>query len=463
MGTILGDGTIQELRESIGGEVITPADPGYDEARAVWNGMVDKRPALIVRCSGVADVLAAVQFARSQDLEIAVRGGGHSLPGFSTTDGGIVVDLSPMKGIRVDPEGQRVVAQAGVTWREMDHETQAFGLAVTGGLISSTGIAGFTLGGGIGWLMRKHGLTCDNVLRFELVTADGIAVAVDADHQPELFWALRGGGGNFGVVTAFEYALHDVTTVFGGIVIHPAERARELLSFWDRFVEDTPDELATVAAFLSAPAAPFIPEHLQGRSVVAIVGCFAGDLAAGERAIQPLRRFGPPDVDLFGPMPYVAVQSMLDAGAPAGIRAYWKSGDLHHLGEGQIETIVAHARAAASPLTQIHLHQMGGAVARVAPGATAFGHRQARYVLNIVAGWTDRQDDVANVRWARDFWTAIAPDTDGAYVNFLGADDDGRLGAAYDAATISRLRAVKAAWDPDNVFRLNVNIPPKVG
>jgi hypothetical protein len=247
------------------------------------------------------------------------------------------------------------------------------------------------------------------------------------------------------------------------LVLLAAERAPELLAFWDRFVQDTPDELTTVAAFITAPHAPFVPERLQGRAVVAIVGCFTGDLAAGERAIRPLRRFGPPDVDLFQPMPYAALQLMLDAGAPPGIRAHWKSGYLRHLGERQIETIVAHASAAASPLTQVHLHQMGGAVARVAPGATAFGHRDARFVLNIVAGWTDPKDDPANVRWARDFWNAILPETDGAYVNFLASDDDRRLGEAYDPAILLRLRAVKTTWDPDNVFRLNVNIPPMEG
>lgn len=461
MGTILGEGTIQELRESIRGVVVTPADEGYDEARAVWNGMIDKRPALIVRCSGVADVLAAVQFARSQDLELAIRGGGHSLPGFSTSDGGMVVDLSPMKGIRVDPDGMRVVAQAGVTWRELDHETQAFGLAVTGGLISSTGIAGFALGGGIGWLMRKHGLTCDNLLAADVVTADGRLVRASEADNSELYWGLRGGGGNFGIVTSFEFRLHRVgPTILAGPIFFPGDQATQILRGFRTVTAGLPDEMTTLVNLTTAPPVPFLPADVHGKKVVAVVGVFAGPPEAGRDFAVGLRSLGTPIADLLGPMPYTTMQSLLDPLFGPGARNFFKSGYLDSLSDEAIETLVRFHGPVISPSSEIHVHHLGGAVARVADDATAFGQRGAPYLLNVVARWTDSTTDAAQIAWARDLFAAIEPmAASGTYVNFMSVGDD-RVVAAYGADKYERLVRLKEAWDPTNAFRLNQNIPP---
>ena len=461
MGTILGDATIQELRDSTRGEVISPADPRYDEARAVWNGMIDKRPALIVRCLGVADVLAAVQFARSQDLELAVRGGGHSLPGFSTSDGGIVVDLSPMKGIRVDPAGQRVIAQGGVTWRELDHETQAFGLAVTGGLISSTGIAGFALGGGVGWLMRKHGLTCDNLVAADLVTADGRLVRASEDENPELYWGLRGGGGNFGIVTSFEFRLHRVgPTIFAGPIFFPGDQATQILRGYREYTANLPDEMTTLMNLTTAPPVPFLPADVHGKKVVAVVGVYAGSPDEGRKLAAPLRQLGTPITDLLGPMPYTMMQSLLDGLFTPGARNYFKAGYLGGLSDEAIDTLVRFHGPSISPSSEIHIHHLGGAVARAPDDATAFGQRGAPYLLNIVARWTDPGTDDAQIAWARDLYAAVEPfSTGGTYVNFLSAGDD-RVAAAYGPDNYERLARLKETWDPTNVFRLNQNIRP---
>ncbi|MEA2674520.1 MAG: hypothetical protein QOI92_1712 [Chloroflexota bacterium] len=462
MGTILGEATIQELRESIRGEVITPADPRYDEARAVWNGMIDKRPALVVRCLGVADVLAAVQFARSQDLELAVRGGGHSLPGFSTSDGGIVVDLSQMKGIRVDPDAQRVVAQGGVTWRELDHETQAFGLAVTGGLISSTGIAGFALGGGIGWLMRKHGLTCDNLVAADLVTADGRLVRASDEENPELYWGLRGGGGNFGIVTSFEFRLHRVgPTVLAGPIFFPGDQATQILRGYREYTATLPDEMTTLVNLTTAPPAPFLPADVHGKKVVAVVGVYAGAPDEARRVAAPLRALGTPITDLLGPMPYTTMQTLLDGLYAPGARNYFKAGYLRGLSDEAIDTLVRFHGPSISPSSEIHIHHLGGALARVPADATAFGQRGAPYLLNVVARWTDPSTDDAQIAWARDLYAAAEPfSTGGTYVNFLSAGDD-RVAAAYGPDNYERLARLKETWDPTNVFRLNQNIRPE--
>lgn len=461
MGTILGEGTIQELRESIRGEVITPADARYDETRAVWNGMIDKRPALIVRCSGVADVLAAVQFARSQDLELAVRGGGHSLPGFSTSDGGMVVDLSPMKGIRVDPDAHLVVAQGGVTWRELDHETQAFGLALTGGLVSSTGIAGFALGGGIGWLMRKHGLTCDNLVAADLVTADGRLVRASERENPELYWGLRGGGGNFGIVTSFEFRLHRVgPTILAGPIFFPGDQATQILRGYREYTANLPDEMTTLVNLTTAPPVPFLPADVHGKKVVAVVGVYAGSPDEGRKLAAPLRQLGTPITDLLGPMPYTMMQSLLDGLFTPGARNYFKAGYLGGLSDEAIDTLVRFHGPSISPSSEIHIHHLGGAVARVPDDATAFGQRGAPYLLNIVARWTDPGTDDAQIAWARDLYAAVEPfSTGGTYVNFLSAGDD-RVAAAYGPDNYERLARLKETWDPTNVFRLNQNIRP---
>ncbi len=442
------------------GELIGPASPAYEIARHVWNGMIDRYPALIARCATAADVAAAVRFGVERGLPIAVRGGGHNVAGNATCDNGLVIDLSLLKRIEVDERARVAHAEAGLVWREFDASTAAAGLATTGGLVSSTGIAGFTLGGGIGWLMRRYGLACDNLVAAELVTADGERIRASEEENQELFWGLRGGGGNFGVVTTFSYRLHPVATVLGGLVLHEAARAAEVLEFFRAFVADAPDELTGLAAFLTAPPAPFVPLDLQGRAVVALVVCYCGDLAEGERVLAPLRRFGPPRADVIGPMPYLALQQMFDAGAPAGLRNYWKSGYVRALDDRAIETIVAHASRARSPLTQVHLHQMGGAVARVADDASAFGHRAAPFTLNIVGTWEEPAADDANLMWVRDFWSAIEPATAGVYVNFLGEEGDERVRAAYPAAVHARLAALKARYDPGNVFHLNQNVRP---
>jgi FAD/FMN-containing dehydrogenase len=458
---VLGEATIEEFRASLRGALVGPGDDGYETARRVWNGMFDKRPRLIARCTGVADVISAVQFARSQNLLVAVRGGGHSFPGLSTCDDGLVIDLSPMKGIRVDPQARTARAQPGVTWGEFDRETAAFGLATTGGLVSTTGIAGFTLGGGIGWLMRPYGLTCDNLISADVVTADGRVVTASATENADLFWALRGGGGNFGIVTSFEYRLHPVSMILGGVLFYPAAQAREVLRNYRQFVETAPDQLTTMAAFLTAPPAPFIPAHLQGTPMVGIVVCYAGPIEEGEAAVRSLRAFGPPAVDVVGPMPYTVLQTLFDAGAPHGLLYYSRSDFLPALSDGAIDTLMAQAAAMASPLSAIHLHHMGGAMSRVPAGETAFSNRGAPFTLNTIAAWGDPGESASHMQWVRDLSAAIKPHTTGAvYVNFLGDEGEERVRAAYGASTYDRLAAAKHAYDPTNLFRLNQNIKP---
>src|ERR671930_182901 len=457
----LANGSIAELAQALRGELITPGDPGYAEARTIWNGAHDRRPALIVRCAGVADVMRAVEFARSEELLVAVRGGKHSIPGFSTCDDGIVIDLSPMQGIRVDPQAGRAVAQTGLTWSEFDHETQAFGLATTGGLVSTTGIAGFTLGGGIGWLMRKHGLTCDNLMSADVVTADGQLVHASEDENPELFWGLRGGGGNFGVVTSFEYRLHPVgPTVAGGPVFYPGERTGEILRFYRDWVQEAPDELTTLVNLLTAPPAPFLPEEWHGRPLVAIIGVHSGSVDEGERAMRPLRELGDPVADLMGPIPYVAMQSLIDPLWGPGAHSYFKAGWLGGLDDAAIDTLIEYRDTVTSPKSEIHIQHIGGAVARVSADATAFGDRSAPFLLNILASTFTADGHDEAVAWAQDLYGAMAPSlTGGTYVNFLSNEGDGRVRAAY-GDKYDRLVALKDRYDPTNLFRLNQNIKP---
>ncbi|HVA87539.1 MAG TPA: FAD-binding oxidoreductase [Candidatus Saccharimonadales bacterium] len=463
----VSDRLVDDARRAIGGEftgeLIGPSSPAYETVRRVWNGMIDRYPALIARCGGVADVAAALRFGREHGLAVAVRGGAHNVAGNATCDNGIVIDLSPMKRIDVNEDARTARAEPGLRWAEFDAATARSGLATTGGLVSTTGIAGFTLGGGIGWLMRRHGLTCDNLLLAEVLTADGERVPASEQENADLFWALRGGGGNFGIVTAFTYRLHPVATVLGGLVLHEAARAADLYRFFREFTADAPDELTAMVVFLTAPPAPFVPPALQGKPAVALVVCYTGDPAQGERVVAPIRRYGPPIADVIGSVPYPALQQMFDQGAPAGLRNYWKSGYMRALDDHAIETIVAHAAAAPSPLTQVHLHQLGGAVSRVAPDATAFAHRSAPFVLNIVGTWAEQADDDTNVLWTRTFWSAIEPATEGAYLNFLGDEGPERIRAAYEPAAYERLVAVKNRYDPTNAFRLNQNVRPSDG
>jgi FAD/FMN-containing dehydrogenase len=455
--TVLAEDTVAAFKTTLRSALLRPGDDGYEAARTTWNAMIDKRPALIVRCVGVADVIQAVNFARTHDLLVAVRGGGHNVAGNAVCDGGLVIDLSPMKSIHVDPVRRTARAEPGVTWGEFDHETQAFGLATTGGDIPTIGIAGLTLGGGVGWLMGSYGLSCDNLLSVDVVTADGRLLQASATENPDLFWGVRGGGGNFGVVTSFEYQLHAVGQVLGGMVIHPVERARDVLKFYREFTRTAPDALTSMAVCLTSP---------EGAPVVALLVCYNGPLAEGEKVLQPLRAFGPPLVDHIGPMAYTALQSMLEAGFPSGLQNYWKSNFLQDLSNDAIAVMVDSFAQMPAPTSALVIEHISGAVSRVGEDATAFTHRQAPYNLVIVGIWPDLADNDTNIRWVRQIWDAMQPFSSGAvYVNFLGqAADEGaeRIKEAYGVAKYERLLALKKQYDPTNLFRLNQNINPLV-
>ncbi len=459
--TLVEDVSPQELKTSLRGELLLPSDAGYDEARKVFNGAIDKHPRMIARCAGTADVITAVRFARKHNLLVSIRGSGHNVAGNAICDNGLVIDLSRMKGIRVDPETKTARAQPGVTWGEFDFETQAFGLATTGGLVSTTGIAGFTLGGGIGWLVRKHGTACDNLLSVDLVTSDGQLVTASPRENPDLFWGVRGGGGNFGIVTSFEYQLHPVgPLIIGGVIIHPVAKATDLLRFYREFVAEAPEELTTLVAFLMAPPLPFVPQQLHGRPVVIVAFCYAGDLEKGERVLEPLRTFGPPAVALVQPMPYRVLQSFLDADAQPALQNYWKSDYLRELSDDAINTILSYNGRAESPLTEVHLHHMQGAFTNANTNDTAFVHPDAPFVINIVSRWTDPREANKHIKWARDFFAAMRPFAAGqAYLNFLGEEGEERVKAAY-GGNYERLAALKKKYDPTNFFRLNQNIKP---
>jgi FAD/FMN-containing dehydrogenase len=459
-GAVLGEATVSELRDELRGDLVLPGDGAYHEARSVWNGMIDRRPALVARCTGTSDVIAAIRFARSEGLTVAVRGGGHNVAGNATCDGGLVIDLSAMKGVDVDPQARTARAQGGLTWGELDKQTQAFGLATTGGLVTSTGVAGFTLGGGIGWMMRKHGLACDNLIAADLVTADGQTVHTSETENAELLWGLRGGGGNFGVVTEFEFRLHPVSEVFGGLVAWPAQAGRDVLRFWRDWVRDTPDELCMMAAFLYAPPEPFVPPEVQGTPVFAIACCHLDPGGSAEADLQPLRDLGPA-VDVLGPMPYVAIQGMFDAGVPRGSRNYWRSGYVGELTDDAIDAIVAHTDGIPAPLGQLHVHQLGGAMSRVPTGATAFGNRDAGFLMNYIGLWLDPGEDEVHTAWVRAASDAMEPYGTGArYVNFLADEGDAGVRSAYETDTFNRLQSLKSVYDPTNFFRLNQNIRP---
>jgi hypothetical protein len=449
-------GDIEDLATQFGGELVRPGDDGYDEHRRGWNGMIDRRPALIARCHATSDVIAVVNFARQRNLLLAVRGGGHSFAGFSTCDDGLVLDLSPMQAVDVDAARQVARAEGGVTWGIFDAATHAHGLASTGGLISTTGIAGLTLGGGIGWLQRKWGLACDNLLSVALVTAAGEVVTASEAENPELFWGLRGGGGNFGVATSFEFRLHPVSSVVGGLLLFEGRRVAEVMRSYRDYVRDCPDELTTWLSAITAPAADFVPEDLQGRPVLAVLACHCGDSADAELAIRPLRELGP-SVDLIESMPYPELQRMFDEDMPWGVRCYLKAGYAAELTDPLIDAIVERTAAVPSALSTLDIHHMGGAVARVADDATAFGDRRSPFCFNIVGVWEEPPDDDANRTWVRDSATALEPfGTGGVYVNF--AAEPGVVRAAYGDKKYARLRALKDQYDPTNLFRLNQNI-----
>jgi FAD/FMN-containing dehydrogenase len=451
------------LRETLQGVVIAPGDDSYDEARAIWNGMIDRRPACVARCTGVADVVGAVRFARERKLLVAVRSGGHGVGGQAICDGGLVIDVSPMKGIRVDPRARTARAEAGVLWGELDRETQLHGLATVGGIVTHTGIAGLTLGGGIGWLMRKHGATVDNLVSVDLVTADGELLTASEDENPDLFWGVRGGGGNFGIVTSFEYRLHPVgPVVLAGPIFHPFEEAGEVLRFYRDFIAAAPDELTTIFDLSVAPQVPFLPEDVHGKRIVMVGACYAGAPEDGIEAVRPLKEFGTPIADLLEPKPYTALQSMFDPLVPHGWHRYWKSVELPPLTDAAIDTLVEHAAAVTSPKSYCIVFQLGGALARVGKDATAYCQRDAAHNVNINAVWTpDDVEGERHVGWAREFFSAMQPHAGGrVYVNFLGDEGADRVRQAYGARQYERLARLKQIYDPTNFFRMNQNISP---
>ena len=448
---------VQRFEESLRGEILWPGDAGFDSARKIHNGMIDRRPAMIVRCSGVADVLNAVDLARSNDLLVSVRCGGHGVPGFSVCEGGMMIDLSPMKSVRVDQAKRTARAEGGVTWGELDHETQAFGLATTGGVARPTGVAGLTLGGGHGFLMRQYGLACDNLVSIDVATADGRLLTASATENADLFWGVRGGGGNFGIATSFEYRLHPVGPLLAGRLIYAIDKAKDVLGLYREVTSTAPDELGSVAALATLP---------DGTPAAAILVGFNGPIDEGERILKPLRQFGPPISDEVRAMAYTELQSFAETFNPPGLQNHWKSNYLKDLSNEAIGTMVDLFATAPALETHMVIENLGGAVSRVGRDETAFNHRDASYNLLIVGMWTDAADNEKNVRWVREAWEAMQSFSSGAvYVNYLGQESDegaDRLKAAYGPEKYERLVALKNKYDPTNLFRLNQNIRPTV-
>jgi FAD binding domain/Berberine and berberine like len=452
-GMVVGQDGIKGFQATFRGEVIQPADFGYEKARKVWNASIDKRPGIIARCAGVADVIAAVNFARENELLVAVRGGGHNVARRALCDDGIVIDLSGMRGIHVNAQNHTARVQGGATLGDLDRETHVFGLAVPAGIISKTGIAGLALGGGVGWLVRKYGLTCDNVLSFDIVTADGEPRVASANENQDLFWALRGGGGNFGVVTSFEFRVHPVSTVLGGPVMYPRDRALEVLRFYRDFTQSAPEELTAYAALLHTP---------DGVPAVAVIACYCGDLTEGEQVLKSLRNFSSPIADMIQPMPFPQMQTLLDAAFPDGNHNYWKSTFLREFGDDAIAVLVEHANRATSPLSGVVIEYYGGAASRVGVSETAFAQRQAQYSIGFLAQWTNPGESQLHIEWARALADSIRPFSSGAYyLNYLGEEGEDTIKAAF-GLNHDRLVTVKKKYDPNNFFCLNQNIKPQV-
>jgi len=446
---------VTELASKFSGQLLQPTDAGYEEARKVHNGLVNKRPALIARCRGVADVVDAVDLARKLGLEVAVRGGGHNVAGRATVEGGLMIDLMPMKGIHVDPNARTVRAQGGVTWAELNRETQLHGLAVTGGVVSTTGIAGLTLGGGLGWLMGKYGLALDNLRSVGIVTAEGKVLRASKDEQADLFWAIRGGGGNFGVATSFEYQLHPVgPTITGGLIAHPFDRARDVLRFVRDFTASLPDEFMVFGGLIHAGDG-------SGTKLAAMVACHCGSLNEGETAVRPLKQFATPLMDAMGPIPYCQLNGMLDGAYPKGALNYWKSSFLAQLSDAAIDTLIDCFARCPTPMGQLLLEHFHGAVARVNVADTAFPHRAEGYNLVVLAEWMEPKDTERCIAWARDTYTAMEPFVgSGRYVNYLGDDETGDPTAAAYGPNYHRLQEIKKKYDPSNFFHMNQNIRP---
>jgi FAD/FMN-containing dehydrogenase len=453
----------EELRGRLRGELISPGATGYDEARKVYNGMIDRRPAAIVRCADIADVIATVTLARETGVDLSVRGGSHSVPGFGTNDGGVVCDLSAMRGVRVDPDARTARAEGGSTWGDLDHATHPFGLATTGGIISTTGVAGLTLGGGIGHLARGCGLSCDNLISADVVTADGQLTTASADRNPDLFWALRGGGGNFGVVTSLEYRLHPVGEIYGGPIFYPVDRAAEVMRFYREFIAEAPEELGAFFAFQIAPPLPFIPEQRHGETMCLVVTCWAGPTEEGERAVAPLLEAAPVMAQHVGAMPYPALNSAFDALLPSGLQHYWKADFVSELSDEAIAAHVEHGPRVPCVESAMHLYPIDGACHRVASDDTAFAYRDARFACVIAGMWPDPADNERYTSWVRNYWKAIHPHSEpGGYVNFMAGDDQDRIRDNY-RGNYGRLAEVKGRYDPENLFRMNQNIEPAQG
>ena len=456
----MNEKTIADLKSQVRGDVITPSDERYDGARKVYNAMIDKRPAAVIRCADVADVIAAVKTASAGGLAVAIRGGGHSVPGFGTADDALVVDLGRMKGARVDPTSKTVWAEGGCTWGDFNHATYAFGMATTGGIISTTGIAGLTLGGGFGYLTRGVGLSIDNLVSADIVLADGSFVNASEKHNSDLLWALRGGGGNFGVVTSFQYRLHEVKDIVGGVMFFEVEDAPKVLRAYNKYITDAPRQLGAFFAWQIAPPLPFIPKERHGDTFCAMVMCWSGQPDQANKAFLPFREAAHVVAEFVGPMPYPALNSMFDGLVPPGLQHYWKAVFVRDLTDGAIEAHMKFGPKVPVVNSTTHIYPINGAVHDVAPEATAFGHRDAKYATVIAGMWPDPAQNEANIRWVKDYYAALAPHSErGGYINFAADDDMNRVGANF-GRNFDQLRKLKAKYDPSNLFRVNQNIMP---
>lgn len=448
--------------EGFRGDLIHPGDPLYDDARKVFNGMIDRRPALVARCTNANDVVLAVALAKRHDLPISIYGGGHGVTGSAVCDAGVCIDLRGMKGIAIDPDAKTVRAEAGLTWGEFDAATQAFGLAVTGGRNPTTGISGLTLGSGSGWLERKLGFACDSLVKAEVVTADGREVIASREENPDLFWALRGGGGNFGVVTAFHFRLHEIgPIILAGMLLYPASMARDVIRFWRDFMRQSPDEIGGALILLTAPPADFVPPPARGQPAIGVVVLHTGPLDQAEAELKPLRSFGPPAADLVQPMPYLALQGLTEAGNPPGVQNYWTADFLAGLPDEAIDVLATHATRQTSPLNVVIVVPGGGAVARVPEEDTAFVQRDAPFNIHFLSTWLDPADDARNIASTKAISSAMRPWATGrVYLNYIGDEGQDRVDGSFGEDKLARLRAIKRKWDPENLFNHNHNIRP---
>jgi FAD/FMN-containing dehydrogenase len=452
--------TLESLKESVRGPVITPDDPQYDDARRVYNGMIDRRPRVIVRPANTGDVMTAVRFAQDNDLPVATRGGSHSVPGFGTADDAVVVDLSLRRSVRVDPHTHNARAEGGATWGDFNAATHAYGLATTGGIISTTGIGGLTLGGGIGHLCRGLGLSCDNLISADVVTADGTLHVASEKENDDLFWAIRGGGGNFGVVTSFEYQLHTLENIYGGPMVFELDHAQTVLEFYRDYITNAPEEMGVFPAFQIAPPLPFIPEDRHGEPFLLLLACWAGALEDGEQAFRPFHDVAPVMAEHVGPLPYPALNSAFDALQPPGLQHYWKANFVRELTDDAIQAHLEHGPKLPAVSSTMHIYPINGACHRVNNDATAFGHRDANFATVIAGAWPDPSENDDNIAWVRDYYAATAPHSEaGGYVNFASGDDQDRAPENY-GRNYERLAEVKRAYDPGNMFRFNQNIEP---